>query len=159
MLLAKNHLDLAQFHRKLLGVDPFEEQLQLYQSSARGFIDDGYNHRRMQAIFFLALYLAQPSEDKEAFRKVFLIFPPTHEKWAIEMIRVITKAVLTITASDKETYKLVSNCIVQLQMGHRVFRIPEPDLWVTYGFNQDTPIPEWMARKTIKVEDNAFPRG
>jgi hypothetical protein len=148
-------MDLAQYHETLMGVPPDEDQLKLYQAApeSRGFLEIDRNRRRLLAVVIMALWLAQPVEGSQTCRKVLLIFPPTHEKWALETIRVVAKHVLSRASLDAPFYNVLVSCISSLQMGSRIFGIDEPDLWVTYGFVPSAPVPEWLKRKVLEVPD------
>jgi len=144
-------MDLAQFHEELMGITPDAEQQALYNNTTmRGFREDSFNRKRFLAVILLALWLARPHDG--VYNKVLLIVPPSHEKWAIETLRVVAKHILMRLKERPGLYDYVVKTISSIQMGSRIFGIEEPTLWVTYGFSPTSPIPAWLPPKVIEVE-------
>lgn len=144
-------MDLAQFHEVLLNSAPQPEHLCLYGApTMRGFRENAFDRKRFLAVIVLALWLARPVDGE--YRRVLLFVPVSHERWAVDTLRVVARHILSSLKERRELYDFVVKAITNIQMGSKILGIAEPDLWVTYGFGTTTPVPDWLPPKAIEVD-------
>lgn len=143
-------MNLIQFHQELMGTAPDDAQRALYRAKSSGFLDGGLDRKRFLAVLLLALWRARP-EDGETFRKVLLIIPPTHERWAMETISTMARFVLGRLSDRPLLYNLVVKALQQLQVGSRILGLEEPAIWVSYGFGEQDTVPSWLRNNLLRV--------
>ena len=138
------NLSLAAFHESLMGIVPDPDQAAFYAAEPIrfGYRESSFDRKRLLAVIMLALW--QVSEG----RRVTLIIPPTHEAWAIETLRVVARHVLG-RLNGQPLYAVAVAGLRGLSIGSRILGIPEPEFWVTYGFGQDAPVPQWLEAKVL----------
>jgi hypothetical protein len=143
---------LIQFHEELMGDKPDDAQRLLYRANGRsfGYLDGGRDRKKLLAVILLAMWHAKP-EDGETFRKVLLIIPPTHERWAVETLQALARYVLGRMADRPMLYNFVVKALQQMQIGSRILGMDEPAIWVAYGFGEGVPMPEWLQARLLRV--------
>jgi len=138
-------MDIASFHRSLLGGDPTPEQRELYLSKAHGFDNDQEDEAKFIATFVLGLYQTRDWE-ASIFRKVAFAVPRSLDAWSVGRLRSIVSHIASIrVGKPKSGNRGIVEAINNLEMGSRVYSVAEePARWVAFGFKREDEIPAWL---------------
>jgi hypothetical protein len=145
-------MKVASFHQTLLGGDPTPEQINLYESEARGFSNDQKDEAKFIATFVLGLYQTRDWE-ASTFRKVQFAVTRVIDPWVIAKINWIVKVIAEKRAGQnlpKSSNRMIVDAISHLEIGSRVHTIAvEPPHWVAYGFTKEIEAPSWLKKKLL----------
>jgi len=155
-------MKIANFHLNLLGKDRAQtpERFWLtdrhrdlytgFETGVRGFDCELEDEELFLGTAVLAL-----SQTEGGTRQVVLVLPPHLMDWALGQIKAIARRVFSTRKGDIQAVRTLRNAFQQLQLtSQESFQeVPEPRMWVTFGYGRETPLsaplPAWMVGRTL----------
>jgi hypothetical protein len=134
----------------MLGQEPTEQQSQLYDSypKYRGIADPTLDPKIAEAILILAL------QSGFAQDRVMVLAPLKHERWVLDQFdQLVTRTFAECKKHPKQIRQSVAGytqLFKKVQLMGRLLQLPrEPQYWVSFGFTQEDPLPEWMPQRLL----------
>lgn len=146
-------MDIAKFHRNLLGFDPWPEHHALYDAfSSRGVRGHSQPEGPTVEAFISTFVLALTQTwSPEGPKNVILAVPKAHEKWVLTELKFWVRVIFRLRkAYPKAELQPLIEALERIHMGAKVFQLPSaPDRWVAVGFHSEMPLPEWMKDRLL----------
>lgn len=145
-----------QWHRGLYSEEPSPDQRRLYRlvTEMRGFSDRALSEARFDAVLVLGLLLG-PMEER-----VVILSPEVHAAWILARIDKVFRALLEKTKLEGgdvvERIGQFKKLFSRFCMTGKVLRLEtEPQHWVSFGFDSNDPLPEWMPERLLRDDDHS----
>jgi hypothetical protein len=149
-MTSKSNSTNAASHRILLGKDPTETQIRLYENfpAFRGFSDKTLNPEVLEATIVLGLTFGLARD------RVFVLAPVAHEDWVLAEFNKVTDLVFNECKKNPNRVRIAEGygrLFKKLAIMGRLLQFKEePVRWVSFGFSAEDPIPEWMPQRLLK---------
>jgi hypothetical protein len=141
----------STIHEMITGGPPEKAHADFYASGKNGYDDKSFDSTRFFAIACLSLQ----KTTRVSFRKparVVILTPPTHDKWVIEQLGVISKQMFDklkyqpgLPDAKAELARTVGGWFNALFVASRLLQLPEmPESWVALGFSKTDLVPDWL---------------
>ena len=138
--------NLAEFHLKLFGRPPKEDQVRLYESDCLGY-DDGDRANGDRLVAVLGLSLAHTLQG----RTLLLVPSALAREEVLEHVATMARLLVRVRKDCREGLAALRTAMKTLSIADGVLSMNEPRLWTAYGFHSDMrALPEWLSTRLLR---------
>ena len=144
---------LIKGHRAFTSTEPTDLQRQLYEAfpAHRGPVASTFDTTLFEATLIMGLVQTVGCDTK-----VYFFVPATMEAKALTALQEFATRVFADIKARKAVNqaKALGKAFNNLLLGNKVMQMQgAPERWVAFGFDRKDPIPEWLDKSLLSVQD------